>query len=255
VRASSRPVENDLVVVWFERVADAYDAARPSYPSGVFDALGSLTGLLVLDVGAGTGIASRQLLARGATVFAIDAGSEVLHRAVARTAELVALVGDGVRLPLRDGEADLICFAQSWHWMDELRRGPEAHRVLREGGRWAGWWSHARADDEAWFDAYWSMVEQHCPGTHRTQRDTDWGAGLAGTGLFNVSDRIVVPWRREISIDEWLADLASHSYIAALPVAEGTRLLTGIRAVVEDAFPEGLMSIYYETWMWIGART
>jgi ubiquinone/menaquinone biosynthesis C-methylase UbiE len=46
----------------FDAVADAYEAARPSYPDGVFDALGPLAGLRVLDVGAGTGIATRALL-------------------------------------------------------------------------------------------------------------------------------------------------------------------------------------------------
>lgn len=35
----------------FETVADFYDAGRPSYPPGVFDALGPLAGLAVLDVG------------------------------------------------------------------------------------------------------------------------------------------------------------------------------------------------------------
>jgi 2-polyprenyl-3-methyl-5-hydroxy-6-metoxy-1,4-benzoquinol methylase len=65
----------------FESVADEYDTARASYPDEVFDALGPLEGLRVLDVGAGTGIATRALIARHANVVAIDSGREVLHRA------------------------------------------------------------------------------------------------------------------------------------------------------------------------------
>jgi ubiquinone/menaquinone biosynthesis C-methylase UbiE len=42
-------------VASFEAVADEYDAARPSYPDDVFDALEPLAGRRVLDVGAGTG--------------------------------------------------------------------------------------------------------------------------------------------------------------------------------------------------------
>lgn len=242
-------------MVSFETVANEYDAARPPYPSGVYDALGPLMGLLVLDVGAGTGIATRQLLARGATVIAIDAGREVLSRAVARTPGVMAVVADGAVLPIRDGMADFICFAQAWHWLDESRRTAEARRVLRDGGRWAGWWSHARADAEGWFDAYWSVIELGCPGTRRGQRDTDWGQAVAESGLFEVDDRTVVPWTREISIDNWMLDQASHSYVAALPSGQRARLLTDLRAVLDQAFPDGAMTVRYETWLWIGNTT
>lgn len=97
----------------FESVAQEYDSARPSYPSGVFDALGALTGVRVLDIGAGTGIATRQLLDRGAKVIAVDRGREVLARAVAHTAALPAVVADGASLPFSDASVDLVCFAQA----------------------------------------------------------------------------------------------------------------------------------------------
>jgi hypothetical protein len=58
-------------------------------------------------------------------------------------------------MPFRDECADLLCFAQSWHWLDQHRRAGEAARVLRKGGRWAAWWSHARVDGEPWFEAWW----------------------------------------------------------------------------------------------------
>lgn len=239
----------------FENVADEYDAARPSYPSGVYDALGRLEGLVVLDVGAGTGIATRQLLARGASVVAVDPGGGVLARAVGRTRGLRAVVADGAVLPIRDGVADLICFAQAWHWLDASTRCVEAHRVLRDGGRWAGWWSHARADDESWFDAYWSIIERSCPGTHRGQRDIDWGATVAESGLFDLDDRVVVPWIREISVDVWMTDQTSHSYVAALTDSDRDRLCSSLRRVLDESFPDGTMTVRYETWLWTGTKT
>src|ERR1700733_8890026 len=69
----------------FDPVAADYDAGRPSYPDGVFREIersaGELRGALVLDVGAGTGIATRQLAARGARTVAIDFGEIMLRRA------------------------------------------------------------------------------------------------------------------------------------------------------------------------------
>ncbi len=55
----------------FDQQAEAYDRFRPTYPDAVIDELlGPVpAGLEVLDVGCGTGIASRQMAQRGAEVL------------------------------------------------------------------------------------------------------------------------------------------------------------------------------------------
>lgn len=239
----------------FETVASEYDAARPTYPDGVYDSLGPLDGLNVLDVGAGTGIATRALIARGAQVVAVDPGREVLRRAANRTPDLAAVVADGAVLPVRSSTVDLVCFAQAWHWLEEAPRVGEVHRVLRPGGRWAGWWSHARADHDDWFDRYWSVIERSCPGTHRAQRDIDWGLTVATPGRFVVDDRRTIPWIREVSVDDWMTDQASHSYVIALRDGPRADLLRALRRILDTQFPNGSMAVPYETWLWIATRT
>ena len=235
----------------FDEVADEYDCVRPDHPGGIYDALGPIAGTVVLEGGAGTGIATRALLGRGASVIAFDIGTVLLRRAIEHTPGLRAVVADGARLPFRDGCADLICFAQSWHWIDESRRVPESARVLRPGGRWAGWWSHARADGEDWFDTYWAAIEASCPGTRRSQRDTDWGGELERSGLFVVDDRVTVPWVRHTTVDHWLTDERSHSYVAALEDADRQQLMSALGAALRTRFVDGPMEVSYETWLWI----
>lgn len=241
-------------VVSFEGVAGEYDVARPSYPDEVLDSLDPLCGLRVLDVGAGTGIATRGLIGRESEVVAVDVGAEVLRRARSHSPQLAAVVADGAVLPVRAMSADLVCFAQSWHWLDESTRVAEAHRVLRPGGRWAAWWSHARADGEEWFDDYWAVIESTCPGTHRAQRDIDWGSTLAAPGRFEVPVRVTVPWVRKVAVDTWMTDQASHSYVAGLAPADRSRALSELRAILEERFPSGAMSVNYETWLWVATR-
>jgi SAM-dependent methyltransferase len=238
-----------------EAVASEYDKGRPAYPAGVYNALGPLEGLTVLDVGAGTGIATRQLLQRRARVVAVDRGEHILEKAVARTRGLAAIIADGLHLPVRDQTVDLVCFAQAWHWLDSATRVGEMHRVLRPGGRWAGWWSHARADSKAWFDAYWSAIEAGCPGTHRDQRDTDWGRTVDDPGMFKVASRVVVPWTRTVSTDEWFIDQASHSYVAALGTVARDALLSELRRIVEAEFGDATMTVPYETWLWTATKS
>ena len=65
----------------FDAVADEYDAGRPSYPDGVYDGLEPLAGRLVFEGGAGTGIATRALLQRGARVVPFDVASKARNMA------------------------------------------------------------------------------------------------------------------------------------------------------------------------------
>jgi SAM-dependent methyltransferase len=238
----------------FDRVVAEYDAGRPSYPDGIYDALEPLAGKRVVEIGAGTGIATRALLTRGASVTAIDAGAAMVTYAKAQSPDLAALVADGARLPLADGCADLVCCAQSWHWLDPSTRVAEMHRVLAPAGRLAAWWSHARVEDEPWFDAYWNVIEAVFPGTERSQADTDWGATFAAGDRFAVSDAIDVPWVRDVSVDQWITDQSSHSYVAAMGDAERNDLLERLRAICLDAFASGEMRVRYRTRLWIATR-
>ena len=163
------------------------------------------------------------------------------------------MVADGAAMPFRDECADLLCFAQSWHWLDADRRAGEAARVLRTGGRWAAWWSHARADGERWFEAWWEAVEALTV-ARRTERDTDWGADLEASGFFDVSGRMRFPWLREVTVEQWLNDDRSKSYIANLPEPNRTALLTTIEQIIRGAFPGERMNVPYETLLWIASK-
>jgi len=125
----------------FDGVAADYDAYRPDYPAQLFDALESAMGQPLLwshvcDVGAGTGISSRAIAGRGATVTAVDPGLGVIQLLRSRsTSRVLPVVGDGNALPLAAGQFDLVSYAQSFHCTDPDRAVAEAFRVLKPGGR------------------------------------------------------------------------------------------------------------------------
>jgi SAM-dependent methyltransferase len=243
----------------FDPVAADYDAGRPGYPDGLYTALeeaaGPLGGALVLDAGAGTGIATRQLTARGARVIALDIGEQMLRRGMARSPGMNCLLADGNAVPIRSECIDLACFAQSWHWFDPDRASWEVARVLRPGGYWSAWWSHAWADGQPWFDTYQGLMEAACPGWRRHHRNTDWSReGIAQTGLFEDATRIVVPWTRRVDVVEWMTEERSKSYVVQLPPPSCDRLLRGINEILGTHFPDGAMAVPYRTRMWLARR-
>ena len=132
----------------FDTLAAVYAAGRPTYPDGVFDAIQELSGRAlagsrVADVGAGTGISTRQLRDRGAEVTAVELSGPMVRRLVADSPGVTAVMGSANALPLRDASVDFVTFAQAWHWVETDRAVPEVLRVLKPGGALACFWNHA----------------------------------------------------------------------------------------------------------------
>ncbi|HWG62013.1 MAG TPA: class I SAM-dependent methyltransferase [Streptosporangiaceae bacterium] len=243
----------------FDPVAAEYEAGRPSYPDALYTALderaGPLAGALVVDLGAGTGIATRQLAARGARALALDYGADMLRRARASSHRLNCVLADGNALPFRSGSVDLACFAQSWHWFDPQRASAEVARVLRPGGHWAAWWNHAWADGQPWFDTYQDLMDGACPGYRRHHRNTDWTEeGIARTGAFGPGARILVRWTRQVAVETWMTEERSKSYIVGLAPQARQRLLDAVATVLRTRFPAGQMTVPYRTRMWLARR-
>lgn len=237
----------------FEPLAAVYAAGRPTYPDGIYDALDAavpLAGAVVADVGAGTGISARGMLARGARVVAFDLAPAMLDqlRGNHSGALLGTVVGDGHALPLRGESVDLVTYAQAFHWMDPAVAGPEARRVLRPGGALAVWWNNSESRDEAWWLTQQEMLEvaNHSYGRDYRVHDVADDLRLAFDGVTATE----VPWARELDIETYLTYLSSKSYVAAL----GDRLaafLDGQRAVLADAFPGGVVRERFVTRLWV----
>ncbi|MFJ8371386.1 class I SAM-dependent methyltransferase [Streptomyces sp. NPDC094461] len=230
----------------FDRAAAQYAAARPGYPPALLDAVEELArrplrGARAVDVGAGTGIATRLLHERGARVVAVEPGAgmaEELHRSLPR---LPVVRGDGNRLPLATASADLITYAQSWHWTDPSRAAPEAQRVLRPGGALALWWNvsdHAVpwiAEQDARLRRFLGAGDS-AHGSPVRSHDLPSGLDFAHRRL---------PWTRRVSVDTHLANLGSHSAFLVLG-AEPTRgFLTEERDRLAELFPDGTVEESY----------
>lgn len=127
-------------------VTAAYSATGTLWQNGpgpVYDTLAavlvehsphSLQAATVLDVGAGTGAASRAAIRAGAqTVIAIDAATGMLASDV--DLRPPAVVGDARRLPLRSACFDVVLAAFSLNHLPDPEAGfVEAARVVRRGG-------------------------------------------------------------------------------------------------------------------------
>jgi cyclopropane fatty-acyl-phospholipid synthase-like methyltransferase len=122
----------------FDQFATLYDPARPNYPAQLFNdlfALGNVgPGARVLEIGCGTGQASRSLAQSGCRLTCVELGeklSEMARRNLAAfpLAEVITASFD-----TWDPSAvgfDMVFAASAWHWLNPSTRYGNAARLLK----------------------------------------------------------------------------------------------------------------------------
>lgn len=188
----------------FDRVAPVYDRGRPAYPGEVYELLeahGLLApGARVLEVGAGSGQATAELVARGATVDAIEP-SPSLAEALRELDGVTVHETTAEEWPPLEAAYDGIVAATSLHWVDVSRVLPGWHRALRPGGLVAVWWAvfgdpGVRTPFRERLDRIARDTGRHRGSDDRPRplRTQERVAELEAGGLFRCVSAAVLPW-------------------------------------------------------------
>jgi len=228
----------------FGDAAEAYDAARPSWPAGtVAWMLGSppdSTVLRVLDLGAGTGKGTRVIARMGHDVVAVEPSDQMraaLSTATGRLpAEVAARIdprpGGAEGIPVEDGSVDAVTAFQAWHWFDEPVAARECGRVLRPGG-WLSMAWHLRDESAPWSRELSEIVDRHEHLADDEDAPALEGFGPAQTRVF---DHVM-----RQSVEDLVLHASTWSFVAIRPdretVLERVREL-GRRVAGDDGMVE-----------------
>lgn len=223
--------------IGFERGADEYERARPGYPEGVFDLLAESCGLgpgaRVLDVAAGTGKFTAGLVARRATVTAVEPLA-AMRAKLATLLPIVELV-DGLAesLPLPDDSFELVTVAQGFHWFDAPAALAEIGRVLRPEGTLAMVWN-VRDETVDWVRAVGDIGERAGGGRpYDKHTSIDWERTVADAGGYGAVREDWFPNWQDVDADIVVDRVASTSWVSALPADERATVLDEVRAYID----------------------
>ena len=208
-RAHLRPGEEPGVTreqrTVFGEVAELYERTRPGYPDGLFDAVlefGDLhAGDRALEVGAGTGKATRGFIARGLDVLALEPApgmADVLRQSYASVIETT--FEDWTVEP---GAFALLYAAQSWHWVEDHPAAyARAADALRDGGTIALFWNLPREFDGALGADIQAVYRDLAPTLEplTTQWPLDETLGeIDASDRFDIATKVTVPWTQPYS--------------------------------------------------------
>ena len=223
----------------FEERAAVYERARPAYPAQLWACLERLAllreGTRVLELGAGTGQATRPLVDRGAVVTAVEPGEELGRRLRAACPGVTVLRTTAERMEVPEGAFDLAVAATSVHWLDLNVVLPRLHRAVRPGGHFAVW-RNAYGDPEVAtpFRERVSEIVARRAGPARQgpgELDTrEWVARLSAGGFFEGMHTEHFRWSIELDarqIEELFSTFSDWSEQEAAAAGEAARVLGG----------------------------
>ncbi len=149
--------------------AENYAKSRPAYASAlidhVFDKIGMTAESIVADIGAGTGIFSRQLLERGCSVTCVEPNEDMRKKAQALLSEYKNVSfsdGNAEETRLADGSVDFITVAQAFHWFDVEKFKAESRRILRDNGKVILIWND-RDTESDFVKEQQILYKKYCP--------------------------------------------------------------------------------------------
>jgi ubiquinone/menaquinone biosynthesis C-methylase UbiE len=236
--SSPPPRVDEIAATGFQRAAGDYERGRPGYPAEVVERMrreiGIEAGQTVVDLAAGTGKLTRQLVELlPAEVIAVEPVAGMRAELKRVLPGVRVLDGTAEQIPLADGAAHAVFVAQAFHWFRVPEAAAEIARVLDAGGALAIVRNQEVESATApAVTAALALVRErvHHPSAPRHRV---WREELERTGVFEPFHEWTVDNEVTQDIETFRRRIASRSYIGAMDDDQRARLLDDVQQVLE----------------------
>ncbi len=248
----------------FDQIANVYKAARPDYPEALIEDVVSYADLKqgdhVLEVGCGTGQATKAFAKRGFPIVAMDPGPEMLRYAredLAGFSNVELLETTFEAWPTNRGAFRLIIAAQSWHWVSPEMRFTKAAEALSPNGSLAVF-GHVPVGLPTELLAQFQDIY--------LRRTGNWGpppevgylpigpfeGWFDESGLFGLVGHRRYPWKWQRTTLSFTDFLRTRSEYVMMEPAKREEMLGEIAKAIDDQ--GGELTLDYETHLYIARR-
>lgn len=198
------------------------------------------------DLGAGTGKLTRQLVALGYDVVAVEPLPEMAERLRAAVPGVAVLDGSAESIPLPDGSADAVVAAQAYHWFDPAVALPEIARVLRPGGTLGIVWN-ARDDGEPWVARLSELLGE-------SEWDHSAPPELVASPHYGDVEGATFRHAQQLDRAALLELVSSRSFAAIMPPGERAELLERVGRLYDETAGAGGLVLPYLTYAYRAPR-
>lgn len=233
----------------FGAVASMYERFRPGPPPPAIGWMLPNSARTVVDLGAGTGAMTKELLGNVERVIAIEPDDRMRAILAANLPEVTALSGTGESMPLDTSSVDAVLASSCWHWMDADRALQEVARVLVPRGTLGVVWAGPDPDGPFVSQAGALLSEMASdrggPGGG-SGREPDLSSEIMGTenrpetvlripddSPFTQPEHTTLTWDVPLTAEELIGLLGTFSWIITMPDERRARVIAEARRVLD----------------------
>ncbi len=231
--------------IGFER-GSVYSGGRPDYPLTALEYFTSVLSLTsstrAVDLGAGTGIFSRQIAPFLGTLVAVEPSKSMRDEFHRLTPGVEVVDGHDSSIPLHDASVDVVFVAQAFHWFTLPEALVEICRVLSPGGYLALIWNE-RDESVDWVQRLSVAMQWDTRQPYEVGKD--FTSDLLSGPFVNVERR---DFRHAQTLDHegLLLRVSSTSYLTTMEPSERGDIMREVNQVV-DGLPETVELPYCTT--------
>jgi SAM-dependent methyltransferase len=232
----------------FNEDAVRYERARPHYPTELFSDLIDITKLpdqaKLLEIGPGTGQATRPLAERGYYITGVELGHDLAklgRHMLAQYPNVTITNGSFETTHFPDASFDLLYAATSFHWIKPEVKFTKAHQLLGPGGHLAVIHTEHVSDEQgdAFFHATHPIYLAYTPknnDTYKPPYNKDLRPLKVDAALFEPVAFKLYPIRLVYNAAEYTDLLATYSPVIALEDTTRQKFLDAIADVIDGQF-------------------
>lgn len=234
----------------FNQVALDYDEVRPGYPSDLVEDIIRLSGLpedaRILEVGCGTGIATRPFAERGYSILCLDIGAQLLALAEKNLKAFENVAMELVSFEEWEPEGqrfDLCMSASAFHWIETGVGYPKVASVLKPSSSMAIFTHYHPTPLTGFFEEVQTVYQRIVPEWKNPadnppieQFIAKRTAAIDDCAVFQPVTVRQYPWAKDFNTEQYLKLLNTYSGHRALEENRRSALFQGIADVIDKNY-------------------
>jgi ubiquinone/menaquinone biosynthesis C-methylase UbiE len=235
--------------------ADDYERHRSGWPAEAVEralaGAGAGPEATVVDLAAGTGKLTRELVPRVARVIAVEPSADMRRELGRRVPGAEALEGTADSIPLGDASVDAVLAGEAFHWFATREAVAEIARVVRPGGGLALLWNAHDFGPDPWARAMGELLDsRRAPGVTPINRKHTglWKQVFDGSPFDPLSGPFQMRHEQRTDVDGLVAHIATWSFVGALEDGPRAALVRDLAELLRREHPSpGDVAIPYRT--------
>ncbi len=236
----------------FNSAAADYETSRPGYPQSLVDDVIRLSGIPargeVLEIGCGTGRATRLFATRGYRMVCLDLGRDLVKiakSALRDAGDVTFILTEFEEYEPAGRTFDLIIAATSFHWIRPEAQYIRTATLLKPGGALAVFRHLHVGQDRGFFAEVQETYRACAPSLVAPVAASDRGDHqITGADLYEPPIHREYPWSQEYTAGEYIRLLGTYSDHIALPGDERARLFSEISELIDDKYDGRIVKQY-----------